>query len=346
VLKLGSLFSGCAGLDLSFMNVGFLPMYDAEVEKHASALLRTHHPGVPNLGDVTLISGKHLPQVDVLTFGSPCQDISRANTKPTFGLHDSRSGLIWQVLRLVAEMETTGSLPGVLVWENVDTLVEPKNHAAYMEVVEGFASYGYEYKTYVELALEAGIPQLRKRCITLFSRLGARFPEVAGRRGSATTISDILEGYGKDEFTDKVRSQLLRQLYRQRLGNSSRDRTLRVRQVETWLGLHPGREPDEWQNKCVCYSPTYTCTPQIERISTLTKQDAPWVRLPSGIRRKLTVGELERAFGLPQGHTLLGIKPDGSSYLLSDLQRRAILGNAVVPAAVEGIASWANQNLN
>lgn len=346
MLKLGSLFSGCGGLDMPFLAQGFQLAYVAEVDNHASAVLRQHLGGVINFGDVNRISAKNLPQVNVLTFGSPCQDISRANTKETHGLHDQRSGLIWQVIRIVAEMCRLRTQPKILVWENVDTLCEPKWRGQYDEVLAAFGSHGYSHKTYVEMACEAGVPQLRKRTVTVFAFGETTFPETAGRRGMVSTISDILQDEGADQLTPLVRTQLLRQLYRQRMGNVRRERTLRVQQVEAWLGMHPGREPKEWNGCCVCYSPTYTCTPQIERISTMTKQDSPWVRLPSGIRRKLTINELERAFGLPVGHTAHGVNELGNPYVLSNNQRRALLGNSVVPAAIEGVARWAKNVLN
>lgn len=330
---------------MPFLDQGFQLAYVAEVDNHASAVLRQQHGGVINFGDVKRISAKNLPQVDVLTFGSPCQDISRANTKDTQGLHDQRSGLIWQVVRIVAEKRRLATQPKILVWENVDTLCEPKWRGQYHEVLAAFGSHGYCSKTFVETACEAGVPQLRKRTVTVLALGDATFPETAGRRGKVSTISDILEDEGADQLTPLVRTQLLRQLYRQRIGNVKRERTLRVQQVEAWLGMHPGREPEEWNGRCVCYSPTYTCTPQIERISTMTKQDSPWVRLPSGIRRKLTINELERAFGLPDGHTSVGLRMDGNPYVLSNNQRRALLGNSVVPAAIDGVARWAKNVL-
>jgi len=342
VAKVGGLFSGVGGLEKSFVDSGFELAFVAEVEKNASSVLRWHHRQVQNFGDVKSLRGLNLPEVDVLTFGSPCQDVSRARTTQTAGFHDVRSGLVWQVVRLVSELRRGGRLPGVLVWENVGAIVEPKWKSQYDSIVAAFNSHGYESRTYCEQAREAGVPQIRPRVVTVFSRLGRDFPVTAGRRvGKPVLLSDcILHGAG-EPLAEADRARLLGQLYRQRLGSVKRVRRTRVEQVEAFLGMRPGEEPALWSVSCVSYSPTYTCTPQVECISTLTRQDSPWVRFPDGTYRQLAADELEMCFGLPPGFTALGEGGDGSSVQLSERTRRGLLGNAVVPAAVGGVAEWA-----
>lgn len=344
--KVGGLFSGIGGLEMPFVYSGFDLAFVAEVERNASSVLRWHHPQAPNLGDVKLMKGAELPEVDVLTFGSPCQDVSRARTTQTVGFHDLRSGLIWQVLRLVAEVRRADRLPRVLVWENVGSIVEPKWRAQYDSVVRAFESHGYRSRAYCEEARDAGVPQIRPRVVTLFSLLESDFPPCAGQRGGKpASLSDcILYGTG-EPLPEAVRARLLGQLYRQRLGADKRIRRTRVEQVETFLGMRPGEEPATWSVSCVSYSPTYTCTPQVECISTLTRQDAPWVRFPDGSYRQLAADELELCFGLPPGYTRYGRGSDGSVSRLSESVRRGLLGNAVVPAAVQGLAEWAAARL-
>ncbi|MBS1712649.1 MAG: DNA cytosine methyltransferase [Armatimonadetes bacterium] len=344
--KVAGLFSGIGGLEKSFVEQGFELAFVAEVDKHASSVLRWHHPLVPNLGDVKLLKGADLPEVDVLTFGSPCQDVSRARTTQTDGFHDLRSGLVWQVVRLIAELRRANCLPQVLVWENVGAIIEPKWRSQYVSIVKAFESHGYAFRAFVEEARDAGVPQIRPRVVTVFSRLGCNFPATAGRRGGQPkSLSDcILYGAG-ESLAEADRARLLGQLYRQRLGAVKRERRTRVEQVETFLGMRPGEEPATWNVSCVSYSPTYTCTPQVECISTLTRQDSPWVRFPDGTYRQLTADELELCFGLPTGYTKVGAGPDRMPWELTEGVRRGLLGNAVVPAAVESVAHWAAMSI-
>lgn len=344
--KVGSLFSGIGGLEKSFVDQGYELAFVAEVEKHASSVLRWHHPQVPNLGDVKLLKGADLPEVDLLTFGSPCQDVSRARTTKTAGFHDLRSGLVWQVVRLVSELRRVERLPRVLVWENVGAIIEPKWRSQYESIVKAFESHGYAFRAFVEEARDAGVPQIRPRVVTVFSRLGCDFPATAGRRGGKSkSLSDcILCGSG-EPLSEVDRARLLGQLYRQRLGAVKRVRRTRVEQVETFLGMRPGEEPATWNVSCVSYSPTYTCTPQVECISTLTRQDSPWVRFPDETYRQLSADELDLCFGLPPGFTAMGEGEDGTQRVLSEGVRRGLLGNAVVPVAVDQVAQWAAMSL-
>lgn len=344
--EVGGLFSGIGGLEKAFVDQGFGLTFVAEIEANASSVLRWHHPQVPNLGDVRLLKAGALPQVDVLTFGSPCQDVSRARTTQTAGFHDVHSGLIWQVVRLVSELRLVDRLPRVLVWENVGAIIEPKWRQHYDAIVAAIESHGFQARTYAEQALDAGIPQIRPRVVTVFSRLGSDFPVTAGRRdGRSILLSDcILYGAG-EPLAEPVRARLLGQLYRQRLGSVKRVRRTRVEQVETFLGMRPGEEPATWSVSCISYSPTYTCTPQVECISTLTRQDSPWARFPDGTYRQLKADELELCFGLPPGFTGKGRAEDDTLVQLSDSIRRGLLGNAVVPAAVEGVAVWSAAQL-
>lgn len=344
--KVGGLFSGIGGLEKAFVDQGFELTFVAEIDPNASSVLRWHHPEVPNLGDVRLLKGGALPHVDVLAFGSPCQDVSRARTTQTAGFHDLRSGLIWQVIRLVAELRRRDCLPTLLVWENVGAIIEPKWRQHYDAIVGAIKSHGFQSRTYSELALDSGIPQIRPRVVTVFSRVGCDFPATAGRRqGQSILLSDCILYGGGERLREADRSRLLGQLYRQRLGSVKRVRRTRVEQVETFLGMRPGEEPATWSVSCVSYSPTYTCTPQVERISTLTRQDSPWVRFPDCTYRQLKADELELCFGLPPGFTGRGRAEDGTFVQLSECTRRGLLGNAVVPAAVDGVAQWAAARL-
>ena len=90
-LTLGSLFDGSGGFPLAALNVGIRPVWASEVEPYPILVTRKNLPQVVHLGDIRLIDGGKIPPVDIITFGSPCQDLSVAGRQ--FGLAGERSGL-------------------------------------------------------------------------------------------------------------------------------------------------------------------------------------------------------------------------------------------------------------
>ena len=84
-MKVGSLFTGYGGLDIA---VGGELAWYAEIDKAACEVLAHHYPGVPNLGDITMIDWTQVEPVDVLTGGYPCQPFSHAGLRK--GKNDAR----------------------------------------------------------------------------------------------------------------------------------------------------------------------------------------------------------------------------------------------------------------
>ena len=118
-LTLGSLFSGSGAFELGAMLAGIQPIFNAEIEPFPIMVTRRRLPGVQHFGDVSTLNGAELPPVDIITFGSPCQDMSVAGKRA--GLDGARSGLFHQAIRIVREMReaTHGEKPRFIVWENV-----------------------------------------------------------------------------------------------------------------------------------------------------------------------------------------------------------------------------------
>lgn len=126
-MKLGSLFDGSGGFPLAGSLCGIEPVWAAEVEPYPIAVTRSRFPHMKHLGDVTKINGADIEPVDIITFGSPCQDLSVAGKRA--GLkHESngddettRSGLFMEAIRIIKEMRgaTNGIYPRFAVWENV-----------------------------------------------------------------------------------------------------------------------------------------------------------------------------------------------------------------------------------
>lgn len=124
---LGSLFDGSGGFPLAGSLCGITPIWASEVEPYPIAVTRSRFPALQHLGDISKINGAEIPPVDIITFGSPCQDLSVAGKRA--GLkHESngdeettRSGLFMEAVRIIKEMRgaTNGRYPSFAVWENV-----------------------------------------------------------------------------------------------------------------------------------------------------------------------------------------------------------------------------------
>ena len=118
-LTLGSLFDGSGGFPLGGLISGITPLWASEIEPFPIRVTTKRLPQVEHYGDVSTLDGAKLPPVDIITFGSPCQDMSIAGKRE--GLGGSRSNLFYQAVRIVKEMrcKTDGRYPRFVVWENV-----------------------------------------------------------------------------------------------------------------------------------------------------------------------------------------------------------------------------------
>lgn len=118
-LTLGSLFDGIGGFPLAGALAGIKTLWAAEIEPSCIAVTRNHFPDVEHLGSVTDIDSAKIPPVDIITFGSPCQDLSVAGKQA--GLDGERSGLFNEAIRIIYEMReaTNGRYPTFAIWENV-----------------------------------------------------------------------------------------------------------------------------------------------------------------------------------------------------------------------------------
>ena len=136
-LTLGSLFDGSGGFPLGGLLTGQItPVWSSEIEPFAIRVTTKRLPQVKHYGDVSTISGADLPPVDIITFGSPCQDMSIAGKRD--GLDGSRSSLFYEAIRIVKEMrcKTNGEKPRFIVWENVPGAFSSKKGQDFKAVLE------------------------------------------------------------------------------------------------------------------------------------------------------------------------------------------------------------------
>ena len=125
-ITMGSLFSGSGGFELAGQMAGIVPVWASEIEPFPMLVTKKRFPDMLHLGDIKKMDGGKIPKVEIITGGSPCQDMSIAGKRE--GLDGSRSNLFREQIRIVKEMREsdkadgrTGSdiRPRFMVWENV-----------------------------------------------------------------------------------------------------------------------------------------------------------------------------------------------------------------------------------
>lgn len=119
LLTLGSLFDGSGGFPLGGVIAGITPKWAAEIEPFPIRVTSVRFPNMTHLGNISEVSGSEIEPVDIITFGSPCQDMSVAGKRE--GLGGNRSSLFYEAIRIIKEMReaTNGKHPRYIVWENV-----------------------------------------------------------------------------------------------------------------------------------------------------------------------------------------------------------------------------------
>ena len=145
-MKLGSLFDGSGGFPLAGSLCGIEPVWAAEVEPYPIAVTRSRFPKMLHFGDVSKINGAEIEPVDVITFGSPCQDLSVAGKRAGLKHEDNgdeettRSGLFMEAIRIIKEMRraTNGRYPTFAIWENVPGAFSSNKGEDFRIVLEEF----------------------------------------------------------------------------------------------------------------------------------------------------------------------------------------------------------------
>lgn len=136
-LTLGSLFDGIGGFCYAAMLTGQItPLWAAEIEQNCINITRYRFPEVMHVGSVTELKGSEIQPVDIITFGSPCQDLSIAGQRK--GLKGNRSVLFMEAIRIIDEMReaTNGKYPTFIIWENVPGAFSSADGADFKAVLE------------------------------------------------------------------------------------------------------------------------------------------------------------------------------------------------------------------
>ena len=157
-----SLFAGVGGFDLALERAGVNVVASVEIDTKAQGVLRKHFPNSTIFGDITEVTGEQLfaagfnPIGGIITGGFPCQDLSVAGKRA--GLEGKRSGLFWEICRLLDETRTE-----TFILENVPGLLSSNNGRDMAVVVEALVQRGYRIGWRVCDAQYFGVPQRRRR---------------------------------------------------------------------------------------------------------------------------------------------------------------------------------------
>ncbi len=171
-MRVLSLFSGVGGFDMGLEAAGMTTVFQCEIDKHARAVLDYHWPDVPKWDDVSTLTGAHILEatggVDVVAWGSPCQDLSLAGKRA--GLSGERSGLFHQGIRIIKELRelSNGTYPTWSIWENVVGALSSNGGADFGEVLHEMDEAGACFSEWVVLdAQYFGVPQRRRRVFVI-----------------------------------------------------------------------------------------------------------------------------------------------------------------------------------
>lgn len=216
---LGSLFDGAGGFPLAGSAAGFTPVWASEIEPFPIRVTSKRLPRMKHLGDITALDGRRISPVDVITFGSPCQDLSVAGRRE--GLTGECSGLFREAIRIIREMreQTNGRQPKYIVWENVPGAFSSNRGEDFRTVLEETAKIkdsgisiprpedgkwlpageivgdGYSIAWRVYDAQHWGVPQRRKRIYLVADFTGGRAGKIQFERESL--CGNPAQGRGK-----------------------------------------------------------------------------------------------------------------------------------------------------
>jgi len=184
-MKVLSLFSGVGGFDLGLENAGMETVFQCEWDKHCRTILDRHWPTVPKWDDVATLTGEHIlahaPVIDVVAWGSPCQDLSVAGKRA--GLEGGRSGLFYEGMRIITELRkaSDGKYPRISIWENVYGALNSNKGEDFEAILKEMVEAGSLLCEWRVLdAQYFGVPQRRRRVfvVAVFdSATAARCPD-------------------------------------------------------------------------------------------------------------------------------------------------------------------------
>ena len=336
-MKIIDLFSGIGGFALGFQRAGyqFTEHYFSEIDKHAIANYKYNFPHAKHIGDITTLHGGDFTGIDIITFGSPCQDFSLAGKRA--GLAGKKSSLIKKAIALIAQLR-----PSVFVWENVKGAFSSNARADFWAILQAFANIGGYRLEWQLLNTEWVLPQNRER-IYLIGLLAGRsqpgvfpireddfFSAEKKKSQSQTQISGTIKANGNMNADDTYIQVGTYRTHNDGKGFRKIKKniapTIPARARKDGSGMPVIRQLPRGKNKGA----------DLKICPTISSNAFQENNLLDGVRR-LTEIECERLQGFPDNWTQYG-DYNGRIKRISKTQRYKLIGNAVTVDIVELIA--------
>ena len=232
------LFSGIGGFHLGFERAGYeITSYFSEIDKHAVAVYKHQFPTSTYVGSVTNVRGADLPNINLITFGSPCQDFSLAGNRK--GMEGQRSSLVLEAIRLISECR-----PSVFVWENVKGTFSSNDGADFWAIIQAFANIGGYRLEWQLLNTSWFLPQNRERIylVGYSTNSSGRGVFPIGETSKLPNTKKCNEGQEPTGLQDE--DNIARALNaRPAFGSGSEDTFIKIKQIGTKLDSNGGTQP-------------------------------------------------------------------------------------------------------
>lgn len=202
-IKLFESFAGIGCQRMAFDRAGikYKSVGISEIDLPAIKSYMAIHGDTKNYGSICDIHGHDLPDIDVFTYSFPCQSISNAGYQAGFFKEDgtpTRSGLVFEVIRILHELSKEGRLPKVLIMENVRAILGEKFADGFGQIKDNLNNLGYSNYYQVMDAMDYGVPQHRERVfmVSILGNYNYEFPD-------KITLEEGIKDKMEEEVNDK-----------------------------------------------------------------------------------------------------------------------------------------------